>query len=109
IAAGPEGGVDIDPAGVRCEERDRLAAEHGNVTRRGLCHAPAPANGRKDRKLDATGPIAPRIPMFCTAFAVERPPCHAVVSLAQPARQTLASNVLGCHGISSVKLRLFTT
>ena len=32
VAAGPEGGVDIDAAGAGAKHLDRLAAEHGNMT-----------------------------------------------------------------------------
>ena len=39
VAAGPEGGVDIDAAVARGEQRDRLAAEDGNMTRVGRIHA----------------------------------------------------------------------
>jgi hypothetical protein len=47
--------------------------------------------------------------MVCAALAGEGALRRAVAGLVQPGRQTLASNVLGCHRVSSVKLRLFTT
>jgi hypothetical protein len=69
-------------------------------------HAPAPGAVRvKVRKLHANGPIAPQICALRAAFPVEKPLRGTVAAPARPTSQPLISrrNVLGCHGISSVK------
>ena len=73
VAAGPEGGVDIDPSGAGAQHLDGLAAEDRNMTRSSRIHAPAPAAERADlRKLDANGPIAPQMSALRRAFPVEK-------------------------------------
>ena len=109
VAAGPEGGVDIDAAVAGLEHLDGLAAEHGNMTFASRIHAPAPGSVRAElRKLDANGPIAPQMSTLCRAFRVEKPPIRTrrgtIADPARPQSQTLISrrNLVGCHGISSV-------
>ena len=110
VAAGPEGGVDIDSAVAGAEHLDSLAAEHGDMTLGSRIHAPAPGAGRGDlRKLDANGPIAPQMSALRRAFPLEkrrsnRKPRRGTI--ADPACPTIATpdfrwNLLGCHGISA--------
>ena len=127
VAAGPEGGVDIDPAVAGAKHLDGLAAEHGNMTRSSRIHAPAPGADRGDlRKLDANGPIAPQMSALRRAFPVEkrrpkRKPWRAAMAASlRPTSQIPSSrwNLLGCHGDferqrgprpSPKPVRLFTT
>jgi hypothetical protein len=67
------------------------------MARAGRAHAPALADRRRERKLDANDPIAPQIPTICAPDSDEPPDASA-----DPARdpgQTLVSawNLLGCH------------
>ena len=74
VAAGAEGGVDIDAAVAGAEHLDRLAAEDGNMARRSRVHAPAPGVVQRGKlwKLDANGPIAPQMSALRRAFPVEK-------------------------------------
>ena len=133
VAAGPEGGVDIDAAIAGLEHFDGFAAQHGNMTRGVRIHAQAQEQTPEQAPegvrpveviLDANGPIAPQMSTLCRAFPVEKPPIERTGrgAMADPPRaqsQTLISrrNLVGCHGISSVNgasaapkpVRLFTT
>jgi hypothetical protein len=57
-----------------------------------------------ERKLDANGPIAPQISALRRPFPAKKP-LRGTTAVPRPRRQPLFSgrNVLGCHGISSVK------
>ena len=106
IAAGAEGGVDIDAAVAGCEHLDRLAAENGDMARRSRAHAPAPGVFQPAKwKLDANGPIAPQISALRRAFPAEKPRARHDCRSLRPASRPLISgwNLLGCHGISSAK------
>src|SRR5216684_2379880 len=117
VTAGPKGGIDIDAAVAGAQHLDRLAAEDGDMSPAGRIHAPAPGGIRaRNRKLDANGPIAPQISALRRAFGPETPfPVKKPIlvkarrgMMADPARppsHPLISrwNLLGCHGISSVK------
>ena len=105
VAAGAEGGVDIDAAVAGSEHLDRLAAENGDMAWRSRAHAPAPGVFRSvNRKLDANGPIAPQISALRRAFPAKKP-LRRRDRRFSPGLQTLISgrNLLGCHGISSAK------
>jgi hypothetical protein len=105
IAAGAEGGVDIDSAVARAQHLDRLAAEHGDVTGGMRTHSPASgAFQRAEQELDANGSIAPQISALRRSLPAKRPLRGAIV-VPRPSLQTLISerNLLGCHGFSGVK------
>ena len=115
IAAGAEGGVDINATGARCELLDRFAAEHRDVTRGvtiwtiGRGHAPAPLAKRVlPGKCDANGPIAPQMPAFGETFPLERPQPDRRINSPRPNSRgscpktpVSARNLVGCHGSSS--------
>ncbi len=72
----------------------------------GRIHSPAPGAVRVGlRKLDASGPIAPQISALRRAVRLEKPVQGTIADPARPGSQTLISrwNLVGCHGISSVK------
>src|SRR6185437_537185 len=80
VAAGAEGGVDINAAGMGRELRDRFAAENRDVAGgitigiAGGSHAPAPPAKRVlPGRCDASGSIAPQMPVSRETFALERP------------------------------------
>src|SRR6185437_1121719 len=107
IAAGPKGCVDIESALAGGKQRNRLAAEDGNMP--GRTHARATdAGGPREGKLQANRPIAPRIPAFSSPFRRKSRKTGAIADPARPKEettgQTLVSawNVLGCHRASSV-------
>ena len=105
VAAGAEGGVDIDSAVAGREHLDRLAAENGDMTGGSRAHSPASgAFQRAEQELDADGPIAPQISALCRAFPAKKP-LRGAIAVPRACPQTLISgrNLLGCHGISSVK------
>jgi hypothetical protein len=59
-------------------------------------------------KLDANGPIAPQISTPCRVSPAKKPGKNArqaAIAVPRPSPQALISgrNLLGCHGISSVK------
>jgi hypothetical protein len=58
-------------------------------------------------KLDANGPIAPQISAPRRAFPAKKP-LRGATAVSRPRRQPLFSgrNLLGCHGISNVKVGL---
>ena len=121
VAAGAEGGVDIDAAVARLQHLDRLAAEHGDMTRRSRGHAPA-SGVFQCRELESGRETAHRASnaLRLAGFPAMEPPQARSRDLPFLATQTLSSdrNLLGCHGISSAKrasavpqmpVRLFTT
>src|SRR5437867_1828637 len=106
VTAGAKGGVDINAAGTRLKHLDRLAAEDGNMAFASPIHARAPGSVRAElRNLDASGPIAPQISRLRRAICLEKPVQGTIADPARPGSQTLISrwNLVGCHGISSVK------
>src|SRR5712691_593076 len=104
VAAGPEGGVDIDTARMRAQHLNRLAAENRNMARVGGDHAPGPDPLRHSlRKRDTNGPIAPQIPALSVALQCEKPRARAIADPAGPSPQAHISawNLLDCHGTRS--------
>jgi hypothetical protein len=75
------------------------------MTGRSRGHAPAfGVFQRLVRKLDANGPIAPQISALRRAFPAKKP-LRGMNAVPRPSPHPLFSgrNLLGCHGISSVK------
>jgi len=75
------------------------------MTGRSRAHAPAFGVFQiKGSKLDANGPIAPQISALRRVFPARKIPL-GTTAIPRRSRQTLFSgrNLLGCHGISSVK------
>ena len=94
VAAGPEGGVDIDAAVAGREHRRRPRG-------RGRGYGAGPAgfmprlrarSGLKLRKLDANGPIAPQISALRRAFPPRKaPPQSPTGTIAAPVRPQIAN------------------
>ena len=113
VAAGPEGGVDIDPAVAGREHLDRLAAEHGDMAwAAGFMPRLRRAVRVRFRKLDANGPIAPQMSALRRAFPRRKArstesPGEARSPIPPPRSQPRCSpwNLLGCHGISEPGFR----
>src|SRR5437868_10527951 len=105
ITAGPERGVDKDTAVPWRKHIERFAAQDGNVTPRGTHARPPGAIPVKPWKLAAYRAIASQISRRCRSFRLKNPVCGALAGPGRPKTLALKSrcNVLGCHGISSVK------
>ena len=71
IAAGPEGGIDVNAAITRIEHPDGLAAKHGDMSRAGRSHAGTPAQG------PALGQETGREQAHCASIVSARPDCSA--------------------------------
>src|SRR6185312_9887572 len=104
IAAGLTGGVDIESALAGGKQRNRLAAEDGNMP--GRTHArPTEAGGPREGKLQANRPIAPRIPAFSRPFRRKSRKTGAIADPARPKEETKgqtpvsAWNVLAAIGL----------
>ena len=102
VAAGAKGGVDIDAAIARLQQLDRLAPEHGDMTRRGRGHAPTSGVMQcRELELDTKRPIAPRMLAPQPAVPVMEPPqARAPISHSWPQILSSDRNLLGCHGNS---------
>ena len=71
IAAGPEGGIDVNAAVMRTEHPDGLAAKHGDMSRAGRSHA------RNSGEGPALGQETGREQAHCASIVSARPDCSA--------------------------------
>ena len=89
IAAGPEGGVEIDAAVAGLEHLDGFAAQHGNMTRGLRIHAQAPEqvpklSGLSNRYWTRTGPLRLKCLRFAGLFRSKSPRSNEHVAARWP-------------------------